>query len=256
MQRKPRWPIEVSAAARARGTVRTAPERPVVLDAPPGSGRARGSVRWLSPSPVAWRASRSSGRFAPTSGHGYHATCWQPWRVESSARPMARFQKRPRSTSTAARPAQRRVAEARYRTTRPVADSAHVGTLAAGARHPPLEKRMVDEFPPGTARNRVQEPQEGGHPRPLASVREPNRPGWDRAGRHERRLEAGYSWLLNRLPPVLFRDRRPGLAGNALPPPMINVASDVRSPRSDWPEHRGPAVRRAAIGRRAGRAPG
>ena len=166
------------------------------------------------------------------------------------------IQKRPRSTSTAAHPAQRRVAEARYRTTRPVADSARVGTLAAGARHPPLEKRMVDEFPPGTARNRVQEPQEGGHPRPLASVREPNRPGWDRAGRHERRLEAGYSWLLNRLPPVLFRDRRPGLAGNALPPPMINVASDVRSPRSDWPEHRGPAVRRAAIGRRAGRAPG
>ena len=51
MQRKPKWPIEASAAARARGTVRTAPERPVVLDAPPGSGRARGSVGWLSPSP-------------------------------------------------------------------------------------------------------------------------------------------------------------------------------------------------------------
>ena len=46
---------------------------------------------------------------------------------------------------------------------------ARVGTLAAGARHPTLEKWMVDEFPPGTARNRVEEPQESGHPRPLAS---------------------------------------------------------------------------------------
>ena len=45
-----------------------------------------------------------------------------------------------------------------------------------------------------------------------------------------------------RSPRVLLRDGRPRMAGDALSPPMITVARDVRSPRSDWPEHRGPAA--------------